>query len=117
MSFSKIPLSGSTDFRPVVVAASASPGTLIHTASSSAGTVDEVWIFAANISGSAVSLTVEWGGTGTGDRIIAGASIPANSFLYPVVTGIPLQNGLIVRAFAGTANVINITGYGNRITP
>jgi len=27
-----------------------------------------------------------------------------------------LQNGLIVRAFAGTTNVININGYVNRIT-
>jgi len=32
-----------------------------------------------------------------------------------VVPGLLLQNGLTVRAFAGTANVILINGYVNRI--
>jgi hypothetical protein len=43
-------------------------------------------------------------------------SIPAEgNGLVLIAPGILINNGLLVRAFAGTTNVINIFGYVNRI--
>lgn len=119
MAVSKINLSGSTSGRPIAVAATGTPGTLIHTASSTTGVQDEIYLFANNTSTSDVALTVEFGGVTTADQICSAVVIPAraNSFPLPVVPGIPLTGGLVVRAFGGSASAINISGFVNRITP
>jgi hypothetical protein len=119
MPVSKQLLSGSTSGRPIAVAATATPGTIIHTATSATGALDEIYLYANNVSTSDVALTIEFGGTTTADQSLSATTIPAraNSFPIPVVPGICLGGGLIVRAFAGTTNVINITGFVNRITP
>ena len=110
---SKELLSGSSDGSPIAVAATATPGTTIHTAvaGTTAGTYDEVWIWASNISASAVTLTIEFGGVGTSDKIVT--SLPATSGPVLVVPGIPLQNSKVVKAFAGSASVVNVAGYVN----
>lgn len=113
-TFSKLPLSGSTNGRMIAVAATATAGTVIHTAVSGTSSLDEVWIYAVNSSTSAVKLTLEWGGT-TANTDHIELTITGESGLVLVSPGLILQNGLIVRAFAGTANVINIGGYVNRI--
>jgi hypothetical protein len=63
--YKKRKLSASTDGRGIKVAATASPGTLIHTALDSIGAIewDEIWLRATNTSGSPVQLTVQFGGT------------------------------------------------------
>jgi hypothetical protein len=118
-TLSKITLSGSTDGRMVKVAATATAGTTIHTGSSTATTYDEIWLYAVNSSASSVKLTIEWGSTSSPDDLIE-LSIPAESGLYLIAPGLVLKGNssaaLVVRAFAGTANVINIAGYVNRIT-
>jgi hypothetical protein len=113
--YKKRKLSASTDGRCILVAATASPGTLIHTALSSlsANEWDEVWLRAVNTSASAVKLTVEWGGT-TSPNDQVEITIPAESGLTEVIPGHVLQNGALVRAFAATANVIAIHGFVNR---
>jgi hypothetical protein len=113
--YKKRKLSASTDGRGIKVAATASPGTLIHTALSSvsANEWDEVWIRAVNTSGSAVKLTLEWGGTTAPDDQIE-KTISGESGLQEVIPGHVLQNGVSIRAFADTANVIVIHGYVNR---
>lgn len=113
-TYSKIPLSGSTNGRGIAVSASATPGTLIHTATSSTTYQDEVWIYAINTSTTAVKLTVEYGGTSTSDQIEL--TIAGEAGLVLVSPGLVLQNSLVVRAFAGTASVINIFGYVNRVS-
>lgn len=106
-------LSGGTgDGRPIAVAADSSPGTIIHTAHATA--MDESYIYANNIDTSAVLLTIEKGGTSTSDQIIF--NIPAQSGLYILLPGTPLSGSLVIRAFAGTANKINIDGFVQRIT-
>ena len=98
-----------------MVAASSSPGTLIHSALSSvaANEWDEIFIQAVNTSGSAVKLTLEWGGTSDpGDHIEV--TIPAESGFSEVIPGHVLQNGAEARAFAATADVIVLHGYVNR---
>jgi hypothetical protein len=118
-TFTKILLSGSTGGRPIKVAASGSTGTTIHTTQASSGVTDEVWLYANNTSVNTVSLTIELGGTSNpDDRIVIG--IPAQSGLSVILPGLVLtgdgSTGRTIRAFAATANVINLVGYINRIS-
>jgi hypothetical protein len=110
-------LSNSTDGRGVKVAATATPGTLLHTAVTGtvAGTWDEVWIYAYNSDTTDRLLTIELGGTTAPDDHIK-VTIPAQQGRFLVVDGAILQNGTVVRAFAATANVIVVTGFVNAIT-
>ena len=111
-TYSKQILSGSTSNKPISVAATATPGTLIHTAHSTA--LDEVWIYASNTSTTSVKLTVEFGGTTNAENIEV--SVVGESGLVLVIPGIPLTGSSIIRAFAGTTNVISLIGYVNRIS-
>lgn len=114
-TYSKELLSGTpADGRVIPVAATATPGTLIHTADAVAK--DEIYLWASNVTASPATLTLEWGGvTDPGDHMTKAVSIPANSPPIPIVTGVPLKNSKVVRAFSGTASAINISGYVNRI--
>ncbi len=115
-TYSRTLLSGSTNGRAIPVAATATPGTLLHTAVAGAASFDEVYLWVSNTSGAAVPLTVEWGGvTDPGDHMVKQVSVPANSPPIPIAVGQVLNNSLVVRAFAGTGGVLNITGYVNRI--
>ncbi|MCY4021363.1 MAG: hypothetical protein OXG39_18290 [Chloroflexi bacterium] len=113
--YQKRKLSESTDGRGIKVAASSSPGTLVHTALSSvaANEWDEIFIQAVNTSATPVKLTVEWGGTDSPDDLIE-VTIPAESGFTEVTPGHVLQNGALVRAFAAAANAIVLHGYVNR---
>jgi hypothetical protein len=117
-TFSKIALSGSTDGRMIKVVQTATAGTTLHTGSATATTFDEIWLYAVNSSASSVKLTIEWGGVSSPDDLIE-LSIAAESGLVLVSPGLVIKGNatpLLVRAFAATANVINIAGYVNRIT-
>lgn len=113
-TFSKAVLSGSTNGKGIKVAATATPGTTIHTAVAGTTNLDEIWIFCVNSSTAAVTLTLEWGGTAAPDDNI-NISIPANSGLILVSPGLLLQNGLVLKAFASLTNVLMINGYVNQI--
>jgi hypothetical protein len=102
----------------IKVAATATAGTAIHTASSTATTIDELWLYAVNSDTTDRKLTIEWGGTTSPDDLIE-QTITAESGLLLVVAGLILQGNataLVVRAFAATANVVMVGGYVNRIT-
>jgi len=113
-TYSKELLSGSTQGKQIKVVQTATAGTLIHTAVSGTTDLDEIWLYAVNSSASAVKLTIEWGEATAPDGNIE-VTVPAEDGYMLVVPGLLLQNGLTVRAFAGTANVILINGYVNRI--
>ncbi len=102
----------------VKVAATSSSGTAIHTASTTTTTIDEIWLYAVNTSTSAVKLTVQWGETTAPDGNIE-LTIAAEAGLVLVAPGLLLQGNAtarVVRAFAGTADVIVLHGFVNRIT-
>ena len=113
--YQKRKLSASVDGRGIKVAASSSPGSLIHRALSSvaANEWDEIFIRAVNASDADVKLTVEWGGTRSPEDHIE-IMIPAESGFSEAIPGHVLQNGALVRAFAATADVIVLHGYVNR---
>ena len=114
-TYSKQLLSGSTNGKGIKVAATATAGTTIHTAVSGTSSIDEVWLYAHNTSASVVKLTLEWGGVAAPDDHIEINIGAEGTGMILIAPGILLQNGLVVRAFAGTANVLNIFGYVNRI--
>jgi hypothetical protein len=114
-TFTKTLLSGSTNGKGIKVVETATAGTLIHTAVSGTSSLDEVWLYAHNTSASVVKLTLEWGGVAApDDHIEVNVGVDGTGLIL-VAPGILLQNGLVIRAFAGTANVLNIFGYVNRI--
>jgi len=113
-TYSKEKLSGSTNGKQIKVAATSSTGTTIHTAQSGSTYWDEIWIYATNTSTSSVKLTIEWGETAVDGNIEI--TIPGESGYNLIIPGMILQDSLVVTAFAGTTNVININGYVNRIS-
>lgn len=114
-SYSKQLLSGSTNGKGIKVAATATAGTTIHTAVAGTSSIDEIWLYANNTSSSAVKLTLEWGEATAPDGNIEINIGAEGAGMILIAPGIPLQNGLVIKAFAATANVINIFGYVNRI--
>jgi hypothetical protein len=117
-TFTKLPLSASTDGRAIKVAATATPGTTIHTGPSNASEIDEVWIYAMNTDTTPRKLTLEWGGTSSPDDLIE-ITLPAEPGLVLVCPGLLIKGNatpLVVRAFAATADVATIHGYVNRVS-
>ena len=114
-TFSKVLLSGSTNGKAVLVVATATAGTTIHTAVSGSSSLDEIWLYAHNSSSATVKLTLEWGEATAPNGNIEINIGAEGTGLVLVAPGILLQNSLIVKAFAATANVVTLTGYVNRI--
>jgi len=114
-TYSKVLLSGCVQGKGILVVATETAGTTIHTAVAGTSSMDEVWIYAVNSDTTARKLTLEWGEATAPDGNIE-LSIPSKSGLVLVIPGLLLQNSLVVKAFAAAANVILIHGYVNRIS-
>lgn len=116
-TYSRKLLSGSTSGKPIKVTGTATGSSVtVHTAVAGADAYDEVYLWASNNSNAAATLTLEFGGTTDPDDLLCKAySIPANTPCVPISAGQSLNGGLAVKAFAGTANVICLTGHVNRI--
>ena len=117
-TFTKAILSGSTSGKGVQVVATATAGTLIHTAVAGAVSLDEIWLYAVNTHSSAVTLTIEFGGVSVTKDIIQQSIAATPSGLVLVCAGLVVQGNAtakVIRAFAGTASKIEIFGFVNRI--
>ena len=108
-------LSGSTDGKQIKVVQTTTAGTTIHTAVTGTSDMDEIYLYAVNSSSSSVKLTIEWGEATAPDGNIE-YTVPAENGYHLIIPGLRLQNGLVVKAFAGSANVILINGHVNRYT-
>jgi hypothetical protein len=121
-TFSKLALqpAGTTgDGLGITVVATATAGTAIHTASATPATIDELWLYAANIHSSAVVLTIEYGGVSVTKDLIQQSIAATPSGLVLICAGLVVQGNAtqkVVRAFADTASKIEIFGFVNRIT-
>jgi hypothetical protein len=118
-TISKEILSGSVQGHPISIGATGSPGDLIHTTGVSSAIIDEVWIYATNVSNLQRDLTIEYGGTSLSYEIPL--AVPAKSGLSIVLPGLVLSGdgatGSSIRAYSNSAGSINVVGYVNRITP
>lgn len=110
-----IKLSGSTDGKPVKVAATATTGTTIHTAH--ATSVDYITLWATNndADGEVRTLTLEWGTTTAADGNII-TPVPCKAGLVLICDRMPLTNSLLVTAFADEANDVLLHGFVVRVS-
>jgi len=116
-TISRTKLSGSTDGRGIAVAATSSAGTTIHTGPSVDADYEEIWLWASSFSTTDEILTLEWGGTTqAGDHFTTIIKPLETVLIAPgwIIKG-NASTALIVKAFADTANKVNITGYVNLI--
>ena len=116
-TFTKNKLSGSTDGLGIKVTGTGTGSTVtVHTAvaGTTVGTFDEIWIYAVNTSASSVKLTIEWGTATAADGNIEVTVLP-EAGLVTIIPGLILQNAKVVKAFAGTADVILLSGFVNAI--
>lgn len=111
MSYTREPLSGSTHGRGIKVAASATPGTTIHTGQASTTLTDVVTLYACNTDTTTRRLTLEWGGTTVPDDNLIFDVPPKATIL--IVADLIIRNSLIVKAFTDTANLVTILGFVN----
>lgn len=102
-------LSASTNGRQIKVTATATAGTLLHTAVSGTSDIDYITLEAVNTSSSNVELTIEWGGTTSPDDLTIVTLAPKRG-RQVVIDRCMLNNGLAVRAFASVASVVVIYG-------
>jgi len=115
-SYTKEKLSGCTNGKQIHIdGTTAGAAVTIHTAQAGTTYFDEVWVYATNNDTTPVVLTILFGGTGDPDDYIT-VTIPSKRGLYLVVPGLILQNSLIVKAFAGVADKISISGFVNRVS-
>ena len=112
--YTKHLLSGSVGGQPILITQTATPGTLIHTAIAGSDSMDEVYLWFNNGSGSTVDLTVEWGGTTDPDDLLVKQYKLTGHTQEQISFGQPLNGALVVRAFAATGSVVTCTGYVNR---
>jgi hypothetical protein len=112
-------LSESTNGRYINVTTSGTPGTLIHTATSTAGEKDEVWLWGTNNTGASATVAIEWGGTDDVADINQVGMSPANGRQL-LVAGETIAGGLSIRAYSthpsASVSGVNIGGHVNRIS-
>jgi hypothetical protein len=110
-------LSGATTGIGIPLTTTSTAGDLIHTAvaGTTAGTYDEIWLWAQNNHTADVVLTIEYGAGHTANGNIV-VTVPYKAGLVPIVPGLLLHNTLDVNAFASVDDVITIYGFVNSIT-
>ncbi len=108
--------SGSTNGKQIKIAATSTPGTLLHTAVVGVTSLDEVWGWVTNNDTVSRNLTVEMGGVATPDDLIQ-LAVPSKTGLYLVIPGIRFNNGAVIRAFSDAANVLSMVLIVNRYVP
>ena len=112
----RIVLSGSTNGRGIKITGTTSGGAnTIHTATSTLGVIDEVWLYCYNSGGADLVLYLCLGGTTDPDDIVK-VTIPAQTGDILVLSGECFNGGVVIKAYAQTTNYLVIRGYVNRIT-
>ena len=115
-SIERIPISGCSNGRGIKITGTTSgDANTIHTATSSSGVIDEVWLFCYNSDTSSRTLSLCLGGTTDPDDI-ASISIPSKYNDILVLAGECFNGSVVIKAYASSANVLVIRGYVNRIS-
>lgn len=115
--FTALHLSGSINGTPIPISGTSSGSAVVlHTATATAGVIDEIVFWVSNIGNVEATLTVEWGGASDSQLLVKGMRVPPNSPPIPIATRHRSSGGRIAKAFASIANVLNITGAVDRIS-
>ena len=118
MATTRTTLSASRSGRSIPINATArDSATLIHAverpSDAAMSAIEEIWIYATNHTGGAVTLTLMWGASQEDvDDVIL--SVPASSGLTLVIPGLLLEAGTFVGAIASSTSSINVLGYAIR---
>lgn len=108
-TFSKLRLSGSNSGKGILVGIES---TLIHRSAWGSVEIDEIWLYASNISETETCvLTVVWGDDSNSEIV---KTIQPQK-LTLIAPGLLLGNGNIITAFTDVVNILLIHGYVNRI--
>ena len=118
-TYSKLPLSNSSNGKTILIGLSSLPGTTIHSTGSNNTNIDEVWLYATNISSIDSMLTLYWGTSASTD-IICNANIQVYTGATLIIPGLIIsgtgESVNTVNAISSELSAINISGYINRIT-
>jgi len=112
----RIPISGCSNGRGIKITATTSGGAnTIHTATSSSGVIDEVWLYCYNSGSTNLVLYLCLGGTTDPDDIVK-ITIPTQTGDILVLSGECFNGGVVIKAYAEEANYLVVKGFVNRIT-
>ena len=119
-TYSKVALSGgAADGTGIELAVDSGTFTTIHTTTTTATTLDEIWLYASNTDTTDRKVPLKFGGTDDPDDLIE-YTVTAESGLALVVPGLILagkaSTGLILLGAAAVASKVTVFGYVNRIT-
>ena len=119
-TYSKVALTGgAADGTGIELAIDSGTFTTVHTTTTTATTLDEIWLYAQNTDTSDRKLTLKFGGTDDPDDLIE-VTIPTEAGLVLVVPGLILagkaSTGLILLGAGAAASKMTVYGYVNRIT-
>jgi hypothetical protein len=119
-TYSKQLLSGSTNGKSIVIAATGTNTTTIHTTGTSNSVLDEVWLYATNSTAADIMVNILYGGTDFSTDVLFEGVIEAYSGNVLICPGLILRGngtaGSVIYGNASVANGINIFGYVNRIS-
>jgi hypothetical protein len=115
-TFTPVIASGSTNGKMVKIAATSTPGTTLHTAIAGTDNIDEITVEAFNSDATVRTLVIEFGGVASPDDLVQFNLPIAPGGPYLIIGGWRLNNGLLVRAFCATTNVIVCQTTVNRYT-
>ena len=111
------------DGNPISITTTSGNGSFIHDTSNDETKQDEVWLWATNVHTSDVQVTLHVGYLNSGSAAVTErmiVTLPSKSGWTLLLQGIPLRSSgstpRRVAAFAGTADVVNVVGYVNRIS-
>ncbi len=110
-----IPLSGSTDGKPIVISGNSSGSAVtVHTVSADANVIDLVTLYGFSQAATNLWLTVQWGGTASTDELDITLDYPYTREIVKVIESFPLRNGLVIKAYANVASTGRISGTVHR---
>lgn len=119
-TYSKQLLSQSVNGKAVNITATLSSTTLIHTTSSSASSIDEVWLYATNATTSDITLNLLYGGTNFTNDVLFDGVIEAYAGSVLVCPGLIARGddsvGFSIYGNSTSVSGINVFGYVNRIS-
>ena len=125
-TYSKVKLSTSAEGQPTLsTSTSAGSPTTIHDTTTTATTLDELWLYCSNSHSADVELILFYGYDSAGSVPTAPANtlyqtITTKAGMTLVIPGLVLANdgtnAARVSAYSATGSVLNLWGYVNRIT-